>query len=120
MLRRYSTLTPSRGTQWPLDVRRAIEARDPVCVGRIIGLPPSECFGGLELDHVRASGAIGMKSRSTLDNGARMCAAHHRYKGEHGRTVRPLLLDYIALRADRHALCVDPCSIDCRAGVPPL
>lgn len=119
MLRRYSELKPSRGTQWPPEVRRAIEARDPVCVGRVIGFPPSECFGGLELDHVRASGAIGMKSRSTLDNGVRLCSNHHRYKTEHGKMVRPLLLDYIALRADRHALCVDPCGLDCRASVQP-
>ena len=108
-LRRYSELKPSAGTQWPPDVRKAIEDRDPWCVGAMIGFGPATCFGSLQLDHVRASGGVGMKSASTLENGARLCSWHHRYKTEHGREVRPLLLDYIASRADPHAFHVDPC-----------
>jgi hypothetical protein len=56
---------------------------------------PGECYGALEPDHVRASGGISMKSRSTLDNGAMLCSNHHRLKTENGRTWRPILLDYI-------------------------
>jgi hypothetical protein len=42
-----------------------------------------------------ASGGIGMKSRSTVDNGAMLCSVHHRWKTEHGREWRPKLIDYI-------------------------
>jgi 5-methylcytosine-specific restriction endonuclease McrA len=59
------------------------------------GRLPGDCHGRLELDHVRASGGLGMKSRTTLDNLVTLCAAHHRYKTEHGRTVRPLLIAYL-------------------------
>lgn len=95
MLRRYSTLKPSRGTVIPADVRAAVKARDTGCVGRRIGME-HECFGGIELDHVRASGGIGMKSRSTVDNLVCLCSTAHRIKTENGRKWRPVLLDYLA------------------------
>jgi hypothetical protein len=117
-LRRYAPIKPSRGTTWPIDVRRAIEARDPWCVGPLVGMP-GECAGPPELDHVRASHAIGMKSRSTVDNGVRLCGFHHRIKTNAGRTWRPALLDYLARVEDPHAAHVDPCGLDCRASVPP-
>ncbi len=104
-LRRYAPMKPSAGTRWPDDVREAIEARDRVCVGMTLALPPYACSGGLELDHVRASGGVGMKSRSTLDNGVRLCGGHHRYKTDHGREIRPLLIDYIDAAGHTH---VDP------------
>lgn len=111
-LRRYSVLEPSAGTQWPPKVRRAIEERDRGCVGRIVGFPV-ECFGQLELDHVRASGGVGLKSRSTVDNGVRLCSNCHRYKTDHGKTTRPLLLHYLASIEDPHLAHVDPCSPEC-------
>jgi hypothetical protein len=95
-MRRYSPMKPSRGTRWPAEVRGVIEDRDGsgICVGRAVGFPV-ECAGSLDLDHVRASHGMGMKSRSTVDNGVHLCGACHRWKTEHGREARPLLLAYL-------------------------
>jgi 5-methylcytosine-specific restriction endonuclease McrA len=98
----------SRGTVIPSEVRKAVVARDKVCVGMIAGFP-EEHRGTLELDHVRASHAIGMKSASTSDNLVLLCAGHHRWKTEHGREARPLLLGYLSSKDDPHAAHVDPC-----------
>ena len=92
-LRRYAQLKPSRGTTIPAEVRLFVLHRDGGCVG--FGRLPGECQGGLELDHVRASHGMGMKSATTADNLVSLCAAHHRYKTEHGREARPILLDYL-------------------------
>jgi hypothetical protein len=54
-----------------------------------------ECFGQLELDHVRASHGIGMKSASTTENLVTLCSTHHREKTEHGRGWRPVLIAYL-------------------------
>lgn len=96
-MRRYTPIKPSRGTVIPSKVRAAIKDRDKGCVGPRVGMP-GDCFGGLEIDHVRASHGIGMKSESTVENGALLCSFHHRTKTEAGRTWRPLLLDYIEQR----------------------
>lgn len=93
-MRRRTALRQSFGTRWPVDVLRELRSRDPVCVGRVVGLP-GDCVGELQPDHVRASGGLGMKSDSVVSNGAMLCASHHRYKTEHGRDVRPVLIDYI-------------------------
>jgi 5-methylcytosine-specific restriction endonuclease McrA len=87
-------LKPSSGTRIPDDVRQAVEHRDRLCVGLVV-LMPGDCAGAMELDHVRASGGLGMKSRSTADNLVRLCGAHHRVKTENGRVWRPILIDYI-------------------------
>lgn len=116
-LRRYAPLAPGRGTTWPDDVRDEIRARDQGCVGPRVGMP-GECLRGTEdIDHVRASGAIGMKSRSTVDNGAVLCSPHHRLKTENGRIWRPKLIAWIDEHSP-HAQCVDPCSSTCPARLP--
>lgn len=97
-LRRYVSMKPSRGTVIPESERRYVEHRDRICVGAVVGMP-GECFGQLELDHVRASGGIGLKSRSTSDNLVRLCSNHHRLKTSDGRVWRPVLLDYIEGKA---------------------
>src|SRR5687768_8420562 len=79
----------------PAAVRNYVRARDNGCVGRRLGFP-GECWGGLELDHVRSSGGMGLKSESVPTNLVVLCSAHHRYRTEHGRETRPLLLDYLA------------------------
>lgn len=96
-LRRYAPMKPSRGTVIPADLRLAVLYRDQGCVG--FGRFPTECQGGLELDHVRASGGMGMKSPTTLQNLVALCGACHRYKTDNGRTARPILLDYLARSA---------------------
>ena len=98
-MRRYTPIKASRGTTWPLAVQVQIRHRDGVCVGPRIGMP-GECFGFLEIDHVRASGGMGMKSRSTVDNGTLLCSTHHRIKTEHGREWRPRLIEWIESKED--------------------
>lgn len=98
-LRRYAPMKPSRGTTWPAAESNAIFARDRgMCVASVAGLP-GECWphrGAVERDHVRASHGVGMKSESVRTNGLLLCAGHHRWKGEHGKEARPLLLAYLA------------------------
>lgn len=94
-LRRHTPMKPSIGTRWPPRVRRAIVDRDEGCVGPRVGFL-GDCWGGLELDHVRASGAVSKKSASTVANGVVLCSVHHAWKTVHGREARPVLLDWIA------------------------
>src|SRR5882757_7718429 len=92
-MRRYSPMKPSRGTVIPAEVRLAVLYRDAGCIG--FRLLEGECAGPIELDHVRASGGMGMKSPSTVDNLVALCGSHHRLKTEHGRQIRPVLLAYL-------------------------
>lgn len=93
-MRRLSPLRPSRGTVIPAALRISVLTRDGGCVGR--ERLPGECLGALELDHVRASHGVGMKSSTSADNLVSLCGGHHRWKTEHGRDARPILLDYLA------------------------
>ena len=95
MIRRYSPLKPSRGTTWPTETREAILARDRGCIGPRLGFP-GPCFGAIEIDHVRASHGMGMKSDSVEGNGVSLCSSHHRLRTENGRVYRPLLIAYLA------------------------
>jgi len=104
-VRRYSPLKPSSGTRISPEIRLAIYQRDGGCVGRKCF--EGECAGALEIDHVRASHGIGLKSRTTLDNLVALCGVHHRWKTEHGREARPILLAYLELIDDPHAAHVD-------------
>ena len=108
-MRRGMPLKPSQGTQWPPEVRQAAWDRDHGCVGPRVGMP-DVCLGAVELDHVRASGGIGMKSRSTLDNAASLCGRHHRLKTDNGKTWRPPLLDYIDRKARVAVTLADDCN----------
>jgi hypothetical protein len=92
-LRRYGPMKASRGTVIPTDLRLVVLLRDQGCAG--FGRLPGECMGGLELDHVRASHGIGMKSETEARNLVSLCGAHHRYKTANGRVARPLLLAYL-------------------------
>lgn len=111
-LRRYAPIAPSRGTQWPTDVRRKIAERDGgYCVGERAKFPPEvleRCIRvPVELDHIRVGG-MGVKSRSTVDNGAQLCPFCHRWKGLNGKKARPLLIDYVNGRAADDCGHVDP------------
>jgi 5-methylcytosine-specific restriction endonuclease McrA len=53
------------------------------------------CDGPLEVDHVRASGGLGLKSPTVRTNLVVLCMHHHRLKTEFGKTWRPLLLAYL-------------------------
>jgi hypothetical protein len=94
MLRRSIPLKPSRGTTWPPDVAQVIRERDRRCVGPAVGMA-GPCAGSVEIDHVRASHGLGMKSESTEDNGVVLCTAHHREKTAGGKVWRPRLLRYL-------------------------
>ncbi len=94
-LRRYAPMKQYPGTVWPPEVARAIHARDRGrCVGPLVGMAV-ECYGQVQKDHIRASGALGKKSESTLANGVLLCPIHHRIKTEGGRHWRPLLIAYV-------------------------
>jgi len=101
----------SRGTEWPPEVRSEVNRLDGGrCVCERAGFPPevvARCGGDIQLDHVRASGGISMKSRSTVDNGALLSAWCHRWKTDNGKVARPLLLDWIAKRSGS-CVHVDP------------
>jgi len=57
---------------------------------------PGPCHFVLEIDHVRASGGLGMKSETTIENLISMCRIHHETKTLNGRIWRPRLLEYLA------------------------
>ena len=92
-LRRYAPIAKSSGTRIPPELRITVLERDRGCVG--FGRLPGECQGALELDHVRASGGMGMKSPSTPDNLATLSGNCHRWKTANGRLARPLLIRYL-------------------------
>jgi len=94
-LRRYAPLKSSRGTVWPPEVRAHVRSHYAGCLGPLAGMK-GECLGQIELDHVRASGGTGMKSKSVAVNAAQLCSWHHRLRTEHGKEYRPRLLTVIA------------------------
>ena len=98
MLRRYPRRhrrgVPRSRDPVPPGVRAQVWARDGGCVFGRLGIL-HDCFGRLELDHVRASGGLGMRSRSTTDNLVLLCPSAHRLKTLEGRRWRPVLLAWI-------------------------
>lgn len=121
MLRRYSPLRAGRGTQFPPEVVAQAMALHGGCIGPLVGMPGA-CDGPIDPDHIRASGALGKKSRSTLDNLAPLCRfEHHRLKTREGRTWRPLLIEAVerALSGDcGHVEPVHGCSGPCNRADP--
>jgi hypothetical protein len=85
----------------PSAVRALVWARDGGCVFTRLGIP-HDCFGRPEIDHVRASGGLGLRSPSTSDNLVLLCPSAHFEKTLHGRRWRPVLLAWIE-RAKRPA-----------------
>lgn len=121
MLRRYAPMRQSRGTVIPASLRQQVLARDGYqCVVQAVGVD-HVCSLGLELDHVRSSGALGKKSRTTLDNLVSTCAVGHRLKTNDGRRIRPLLIDWIDARSGdcQHVDVVSSCP-SCRRRLDPL
>lgn len=102
MLRRYAPMKASIGTTWPSEVRVHVASHQPGCLGPVARMP-EPCGGSVELDHIRASGAIGRKSKSIAVNAARLCGIHHRRKTEAGKTWRPVLIALVGLL---HGECV--------------
>lgn len=74
------------------ELRAYVLARDGGCVGRFISTP---CEGPIEIDHVRASGGLGLRSPSEKGNLISLCRWHHKAKTDFGRIWRPLLLAYL-------------------------
>jgi len=81
-----------RGHRDPVtpDVAGFVASRDLGCIGPRAGLPGA-CDGPLELDHVLTSG-LSRRGPSEPGNLATLCRWHHRYKTEHAREARPLIL----------------------------
>ena len=89
-----------RSKQEPSTSMRAyLKQRDKGCVAPLLvgyGVSSmSDCQGSLQVDHVRASGGLGMKSPATRDNLLLLCAWHHKAKTEYGKVWRPLLVAYL-------------------------
>jgi hypothetical protein len=97
VLRRYSVIKKSSGTTIPARLRGQVKAADGGCVGYLVGMEGG-CSGAIELDHVRASGGMGMKSATERGNLVSLCGKHHLERTLNGRKYRPLLLEYIAAR----------------------
>lgn len=95
---------PQRDPVTPELREQVLEREHYACVLRGV----SSCAGYLELDHVRSSGALGKRSRSTLDNLVALCTRHHQWKTEHGREARPILLAYLAAVEQPEHTHVDP------------
>lgn len=93
-MRRYAPIKPSKGTGIASGVRFEVLTRDKGCVGPAVGMI-TPCQGAIELDHVRASHGMGMKSESTAANLVSLCGLHHRMKTADGRKWRPALLAYL-------------------------
>ena len=103
-LRRYKPLRAGPGTHFDASVVREAIALHGGCLGPVVGMP-GRCDGPIDPDHIRASGALGMKSRSTLDNCAPLCRfVHHRMKTEYGRVWRPLLVAAVAEAMERRGM----------------
>jgi hypothetical protein len=85
--------TAKRDTAAEAAEKAYVRQRDKGCIGqRIVGL---DCQGPLEVDHVRASGALSKKSVTHRSNMVLLCHWHHKLKTEYGRVWRPLLLAYL-------------------------
>lgn len=72
--------------------------RDLGCIGGLIDNEagrPYICDGPFEIDHVRASGGLGIKSPTHRSNLVKLCRHHHALKTYHGKVWRPLLLAYL-------------------------
>jgi hypothetical protein len=91
-------MKPSRGTVIPHELRLFVLVRDAAMAGGCVGFGrfPGACQGPVELDHVRASHGIGMKSETSRANLVTLCGGHHRYKTANGKKARPILLEYLA------------------------
>lgn len=103
---RFGALPVTRAV-WPQSVREHVrEHQGWGCIGPQAGMP-GECIGpAIELDHVRASGGLTLKSPSIATNAARLCArVHHPLKTREGRTWRPRLLSEIARLHGECAQC---------------
>ena len=74
-----------------------VRARDGGCIGPRAGLP-GPCEGLLEMDHV-LNGGMALRGPSVMDNLATLCRGHHRYKTEHAREARRLLVAHIQAAA---------------------
>ena len=74
-----------------------VRARDRGCVAPVASceVRRGDCAGPLDVDHVRASGGLGMKSPTHRTNMVVLCRHHHRAKTEFGKVWRPLLLAYL-------------------------
>lgn len=95
-------------SDFPRPVREEIVERDDGhCTCRAAGFPSEvsdRCPSWpVQLDHVRASGALQRKSRSTLDNGVCLSIPCHEWKTRNGRKARPLLIAYIDRKAAEKA-----------------
>lgn len=79
----------------------SVRARDRGCVAARAGFPDGlPCDGPLELDHV-INGGMALRGPSVAGNLVTLCRRHHRYKTEHARVARGLLVAYLGTVRNR-------------------
>ena len=85
-----------RDTPGEIAEKNYVRARDRDCVASAAwGKGTLPCQGQRDVDHVRASGGLSMKSPTHRTNMVVLCRHHHRAKTEYGKTWRPLLIAYL-------------------------
>ena len=89
--------TVKRDTDAEAAEKHYVRLRDGGCVAYRAGMryPVPVCNGPLDVDHVRASGGLGLKSPTHRTNMVVLCRWHDRLKTEYGKVWRPLLLAYL-------------------------
>lgn len=88
---------PKKDRKWPEGLHDYIVERDQGCVAHRLQLGRDRpCFGKVQVDHVRHSGGIGMKSPTEAWNLVSLCGQHHYSKTVHeGGDWRPVLIKYL-------------------------
>lgn len=81
------------------DLAAYLERRDGRCAMAKIRADHI-CDGPSEIDHIRSSGGLGLRSPSIKANCVRLCRWAHLQKTYYGKTIRPLLLYYIEEMGD--------------------
>lgn len=93
---------PSKPSKaWPAGLYDYIIERDGGCVAHRLGLSDRDCYGRVQVDHVRHSGGVAMKSPTEAWNLVSLCGQHHYDKTTHqGGDWREVLVEYLNEKED--------------------
>lgn len=107
------------------ETRIAVLRRDGSCVAPLLGASALDCWGRSTLEHVKDELRMSKRAPSDLRHLVALCEGHTengRRAGHQWNTTkenRAKVRAYLERVTDPHAAHVDPCGLDCRAGVPP-
>lgn len=105
----------------PEDAERIFK-RDGGCLAPLLGGSVMDCFGRLRIEHVKREQRMSKRGDllGTLCEGHTEPGMRAGYIWCTDRRNREAMRAYLLAVEDPHLAHVDPCSIDCRAAVPPL